>query len=346
MLPRDVNYWMGLGAVGSMVLVALVLVALVLQRAIGVAMVHRVERRQRALLPLVFQSIERPDSSRVLEQALRPFDLPIVRDMLMRFAMDLREQDTPKIVRVYDRLGLLQPEIRGLSALRSRTRRRAAANLGLLRQTTAVRPLLDLLHDRHVNVRLAAVDALADIGCEEGLLALIPLLEDQDPAIAGRAQEALCRTGRDVGAHVIRFLERTRDRHASRAALESLRWLDPAQAEERLCRIARSRHAHLRAQTAMSLAAIGSRPCGIALHALLSDASHEVRAEAARAMGVLRRFGSVPALRGVLLDRAWQVRLQATRALVDSGEPGITALMEELAKQAQAQPAGAAVHPA
>ena len=41
---------------------------------------------------------------------------------------------------------------------------------------------------------------------------------------------------------------------------------------------------------------------------------------------------SVPALRAALVDESWEVRLEAARALVGMREPGITALLEEMAE--------------
>ncbi|HEV8113262.1 MAG TPA: HEAT repeat domain-containing protein [Planctomycetota bacterium] len=330
MLPGNVNAWIGPVALAALILAALLFLALVIQHTIGIAIVHHVERRQRVLVPLILRSIGNADAVPALRQNLQPFDLRIVRDVLMQFAMDLRAQDCANIACLCDQLGLLEPEIRSLFALRPRTRRRAAANLGLLRPAAAVEPLLELLDDRYINVRLAAIDALGDIGDDLGLVALIPLLEDPEPAIAWRALEALCRSGHDVGIEVLRYLELTRDSNASRAAVESMRWLEPRRAEDRLCEIARGIRSRLRAQTARVLAAIGSSRCESELHSLLSDHNSEVRAQAAKALGTLGRSGSLPALRAAFVDPSWPVRMEAARALLEMKEPGITAFLEEL----------------
>ncbi len=337
---RDVNAWILVAATGAMAVVALLFLALLIQHRIGMAIVRHVERRQRVLLPLVLRAIGNPDAASVLRQSLQPFDLGIVRDLLLQLAMDLREQDATDIAYLCDQLGLLEPEIRCLFALRSRTRRRAAANLGLLRTVAAVEPLLELLDDRHINVRLAAIDALGDIGDEPGLVALIPLLGDPEPAIAWRALEALCRSGHDVGVQVLRYLELTRDSKASRAAVDSMQWLEPQKAEDRLCALARSMRSSLRAQTARVLAAIGSGRCETTLHDLLSDRSPDVRAQAAKALGSLGRSDLVPALRRAFEDESWPVRMEAARALLGMKEPGITAFLEELTELGRVRRAG------
>jgi HEAT repeat protein len=129
---------------------------------------------------------------------------------------------------------------------------------------------------------------------------------------------------------VLRYLELTRDPNASRAAVESMRWLQPQQAEDRLCEIARGIPSRLRAQTARVLAAIGSRRCETELHTLLVDHNSEVRAQAAKALGALGRSDAVPALRAAFVDPSWPVRMEAARALLEMKEAGITAFLEEL----------------
>jgi HEAT repeat protein len=331
-LPRGIETWLAPCAFAALLLAVLCFLAILVQHRIGMAIALHVQRRRRVLLPLVLRSLDDPESVSELKGSLRRFDERIVRDILMKLAMDLREQDADKVARLCERLGLIQREIRCLYAASSRTRRRAAANLGLLRPAAAVDPLLALLEDRHINVRLAAIDALGDIGCDRGLVALIPLLAHEEPAIAWRALEALCRSGRDVGVQILRYLQKTRDASATRAAVESLRWLEPDEAVARLCRVARSERSRLRAQTARVLAAIGSERCEHALHDLLADPSCEVRAHAARGLGALGREDSVPSLRAALEDESWKVRMEATRALVELREAGITAFLEGLAE--------------
>ena len=338
MLPRSVESWIGPLAFGALVLVLVVFTALVIHHAVRGAVVRHVERRQRVLLPLVLRSIGNLPAVSDLKESLRPFDLYIVRHLLMQLAMDLREQDAADVACLYDQLGLLEREIRCLFALRSRTRRRAAANLGLLRPAAAVEPLLALLADRHVNVRLAAVDALGDIGDDRGLVHLIPLLEDPEPAVAWRALEALCRSGRDVGKQVLQYLDLTKDPHGIRAAVESIRWVEPQRAEDRLCAIALEPRSVLRGPTARVFAEIGSGRSEAALHALLFDPIPDVRAQAARALGALGRPEAVPALRAALVDDSWAVRMEAARALLGLKEPGITAVLEEWASGYGMQP--------
>lgn len=328
MLSSGSFAWIAALALGTLAFLAALLLFILLQRVVGVAVSRYVDHRQRLLLPLVLRSLADPGAFTELDQALRPFDHALVLEMLMRLAIDVREEDGTDIVRLCGRLGLLEREIHCLSALRSRTRRRAAANLGLLRQSAAIPTLLELLKDKNTNVRLAAIDALADIRCHQGLVALIPWLGDPEPAVAWRVQEALSRGGCDVGPQLIRFLSRTEDPRRQGGAIQVLRWVNPEKAVDRLCAFARAGSPNLRREVARSLAAIGTERCAAALHVMLSDPSPEVRVAAVQGLGTPGRPASVGGLRAALADESRSVRFQAARSLVEMGDAGIAALLK------------------
>src|SRR5262249_51945367 len=130
----------------------------------------------------------------------------------------------------------------------------------------------------------------------------------------------------------------TKDPHGIRAAVESLRWVEPRWAEDRLCAIAREPRSGLRGPTARVFAEIGSGRSEAAPHALLFDPRPDVRGQAARAPGGLGRPEAVPALRAALVDESWSVRIEAARALLGLKEPGITAVLEEWASGYGMQP--------
>jgi HEAT repeat protein len=64
------------------------------------------------------------------------------------------------------------------------------------------------------------------------------------------------------------------------------------------------------------------------LHALIEDPAWEVRAHAARGLGLLGSPRSVPPLRALLDDRQWWVRFHAATALAEMGADGRAALVE------------------
>jgi hypothetical protein len=85
----------------------------------------------------------------------------------MQLAMDLREKDSTDVACLCDQLGVLRPEIRSLRVAVAHARR--AANLGLLRPTAAVEPLLQ--PRRPPRQRAPRGDRrLGDIGDDFGLV--------------------------------------------------------------------------------------------------------------------------------------------------------------------------------
>jgi HEAT repeat protein len=330
MLSYSALPWIANGALVSMAVLAILCLVLPIWRVAGNARAAYVRSRKRALLPLVLHGVEDPSWAPAIRDAMLPFDRGLVLDLLMRLAIDLREEDGTEIVRLCGELGLVDREIRSLSSPRSRARRRAAANLGLLRQAGAIPVLLGLVDGQNTNVRLAAIDAIADIGCHRGLAALIPRIGDPDTAVSWRIQEALARGGCDVGAELVRFIGRELDPRARDAALRVLRWVNPGKADLRLCAFARAESPFVRMQIARALTDLGSDRASEMLQALLRDPSPDVRTAAVRGLGILGRESTVTSLCSNLRDDSNRVRVEAARSLAQLGHPGIAALLRFL----------------
>ena len=330
MLSYSALPWIANGALAAMALLAVLCVVLPIWRLAGNARAAYVRNRKRALLPLVLHGIGDPSWAPAIRSAMLPFDRGLVLDLLMRLAIDVREEDGTEIVRLCDELGLVDREIRALSSPRARARRRAAANLGLLRQAGALSVLIGLVDERNTNVRLAAIDAIADIGCHRGLAALIPRIGDPDSAVSWRIQEALARGGCDVGAELLRFIGRELDPRARDAAIRVVRWVNPSKADARLCAFARARSPVVRMEIADALADLGSDRAAETLQTLLRDPAADVRAAAVRGLGALAREATVPSLCANLRDDSNRVRVEVARSLVRLGAPGISAMLRFL----------------
>jgi HEAT repeat protein len=330
MLSYSALPWIANGALAAMAVLAILCLVLPIWRLAGNARAAYVRSRKRELLPLLLHGVEDPSWAPAIRDAMLPFDRGLVLDLLMRLAIDVREEEGTEIVRLCGELGLVDREIRALSSPRSRARRRAAANLGLLRQASALPVLIGLVDGRNTNVRLAAIDAIADIGCHRGLAALIPRIGDPDHAVSWRIQEALARGGCDVGAELVRFIGRELDPRARDAALRVLRWVNPSKADLRLCAFARAGSPFVRMQIARALTDLGSDRATEVLQALLRDPSADVRTAAVRGLGTLRREATVPSLCSNLRDDSNRVRVEVARSLAQLGHPGITALLRFL----------------
>ncbi len=330
MLSYSALPWIANGALAAMALLAVLCIVLPVWRLAGNARAAYARNRTRVLLPLVLHGIEDPSWAPAIRSAMLPFDRGLVLDLLMRLAIDVREEERTEIVRLCDELGLLDREIRALSSLRSRARRRAAANLGLLRQASALSVLIGLVDERNTNVRLAAIDAIADIGCHRGLAALVPRIGDPDHAVSWRIQEALARGGCDVGPELVRFIGRELDPRARDAAIRVVRWVNPSKADARLCAFARSDSPFVRMQIARALADLGTDRAAGMLQTMLRDPAADVRAAAAHGLGLLAREAAVPNLCAKLRDDSNRVRVEVARSLVRLGDPGISAMLRFL----------------
>src|SRR5262249_45902178 len=87
----------------------------------------------------------------------------------------------------------------------------------------------------------------------------------------------------------------------------------------------------LRAAAARSLGLMQAIECATSLIAALRDDSWQVRAQAARALGRTRAPLAIHALAARLTDPSWWVRHHAAYALRDLGEDGQEALRQVIA---------------
>jgi HEAT repeat protein len=285
-------------------------------------------RREVALAPLVHRALTDPAVTLELRVALRRFDLWVVRELLLRLALDLRGEEATRIARLFRELGLLDHEVIGLRSRRWRRRVAAAANLGTVRVPGSFRALLPALEDRVMPVRLAAVRALGDLGTQEALAALIPMLGDLSPAVSRQTQDILAERGGKVAREIRGYVRQSGSRRGRLAAIELLGWHRAPEAARLLLELTREEDHEVRVKAVKAAAAIGDPRFLEVLHALVTDPTWEVRCHAARGLGLLGSPESAPRLRPLLRDRHWWVRYRAAEALAELGPPG-RALLEE-----------------
>ncbi len=306
--------------------VGLLFVFLILQREVATVAGAYARRREAALTPLLHRALGDPDALLPLRLALRRGDRRILRDALLRLAVDLRGEEAARIARLFRDLGLLDAELRGLRSWRRERRAEAAVNLGSLRVSGVVQALLPALADRDVHVRMAAVRALGEVGTQEALASLIPVLGDRSPMVARQAQDILAERGRKVAREIRAYVRATGHRAGRLAAVELLGWHRTPEATRLLLDLARDPDPELRARATRAAAAIGDPRFLDLFHALCADPAVEVRCHAARGLGLLGSAESVPRLLPLLADREWWVRYHAAAALAALGPAGQRAL--------------------
>jgi HEAT repeat protein len=179
--------------------------------------------------------------------------------------------------------GLIELCIQKVYAQRGADRRRAMLDLGAMRVPEAVGPLAELLDDWQFDTRLAAVQSLGRTGLVEGAAPIIEMLMvDGLKVPAGPVDNALVRCFLNRPEALLPYLRRSQGESRELLARVAAEIATPAMAEEMIV--------------------------------LAADAQPEVRASAARALGIAPLQMAIPALGDLVRDEVWFVRLRATTA--------------------------------
>jgi HEAT repeat protein len=326
MLPEPA-YSLVLVVVASMsAVIGLVFALMIAQRVLASLVSGYARRRERVLTPWIHRALDDPDAIPPLRRVLRPLDRLVVRTMLLRLALDLRGEEARAIADLYRELGLLDDELRALSAWRAGRRAAAAANLATLRMPRIQRHLVRALEDPERRVRIALIRALGEIGDRQALVELIPRLGEKSPLVVRQVEQVLVERGREVVAEIVAFAATTPKLRGRRAAVEVLGLLRAPAAADLLLELVRADDRELRIRSVKAAAAIGDPRFLDHFHELLADPVWEVRCQAAKGLGALGSPTSVGRLHAALADPHWWVRFYAAVALAEVGDPGYKAL--------------------
>jgi HEAT repeat protein/WD40 repeat protein len=201
----------------------------------------------------------------------------------------------------------------------SNVRASAISALGKLPDERAVAPLIRCLKDSDRQVRLYAVNSIGLMGDKSAAIALSPLLDENDPELIAAACDALGRLG-DPGAidRLIQFLvipENNEHTNLVLKVIDTVRRLQATAAVPALLELLRSPNADLRLKAVEAIGQCKQKSAAEEIeHVLASDASDEVRAAAAKALGELKDTESLNALVDALQDTL-NVRVKAIIAL-------------------------------
>jgi HEAT repeat protein len=300
----------------------LLLAVVVLQRAIGVAIVkrrRRLESKYRDSVDAWLVAGERAALERLA--AVRPSHRRLIGHMLVSPMQALSGELVDRAATALERLRLVDGWIRALSDRRWWRRAGAARALGLARSGRATDALVAALEDDHLEVRAAAVEALGRIADPAVIPILIAQFRDAARYQRVRVIEALREFGATAAAALVRY---GRDTPADRAlTAEVLGWIGSGTALGTLLVWCGDDDPATRAAALRAVGSIGvdDRAYYFALRAL-DDATPEVRAMAARALGRSRRTDALPYLAGCL-DDEWIAAAHAARAVQQLGPPGV-----------------------
>lgn len=233
-----------------------------------------------------------------------------------------------------ERFGFERQQLRALTHRNPTARARAAVHLGYLGSEAAGPGLLAALQDEHLDVRLAAAQALVQT---RRAVAVVPILRAL--ALPGRwplqrATELLYGFG-DKAIAPLRQLLAHRAETLTPAtitvAINVLGLLGAHDAAGEIASWVGHEDVEIRVAATKALGGIGEPIVVSALNHALRDPAWEVRSMAAKALGQLREPQVIPALERALADPAWWVRCNAAEALVEFGTNGVAALKHAMA---------------
>ena len=203
-----------------------------------------------------------------------------------------------------------------LEAEDNAVRTAAAEALGNLADVRALDPLIRALEDEDRTVREKAAEALGKLGDTRAVDPLIRSLEDQRSVYgAGKAAEALGKLG---DKRAVEPLIKSLDRGGLGVgkAVLALGQLADSRAVDPL--VARARYGS--SVAAQALRNFDFRDAGLPLVEALNDSDTQVRANAAKSLGILGHPQAVTPLIQALGDRLRQVRETAAHALGELGD--------------------------
>jgi HEAT repeat protein len=208
--------------------------------------------------------------------------------------------------------------------------------------------LQDALEQDSKRLRLRAIRALGELKNAAAIRPMRTLMEDRDRDIVETVQEALSKIGLAAWARygaaialgnighprAVPALIRALTDHSEYVRMETARALaklaDPASIAPLIETLQKDDDASVRREAAAALRVVGKQSSVVA-HAFreaLSDASWEVRAEAARALGRIDDAASVSPLVDALEDSSYTVMTSAEHALANLGELALPRLLE------------------
>jgi HEAT repeat protein len=268
---------------------------------------------------------------------LRPWqqDLFTSRLIVERIVL-LRGSGRQHLMRLADRLGLVDRYLRELGSRRRWRRARAAEYLGYFGGERSIGPLGKLLADPDETVRAVAARALARIGTPEAAGILARTLGDPSELTRLRVAENLERIGRPAVGPLVKVLEGARGSREGQlhGPVQAARVLGQLRAPEARLALGYAallgRDVDLKAQATLALGKVGDPADVPKLLVAAEDEAWPVRAQAANALGMIGDVSTIPALQKMMTDSEWWVRFNASRALANMGPVGERALIEVL----------------
>lgn len=319
--------------IGCVALVLALIVAIGFERLRWSLVRGYVRRREEHFSDLVLGVLIDPQSLLTYSSAHpgrrlgpRPFDTPILEEMLLSQANELRGSDRATMTELFESTGLVARALRRLRSRRWWRRLSAVQRLRVMRSVQAVPALMRAASDRNTHVRMAALLALAEINDERAYPLLLDALEDRATSV--RMADILLMLGPSISAHLIERCTTTSDTHLVALYVRLLGLLQDPLASDVLMPFVDADVADLRRAAIVALGAIGDAQVVKVLRGRLTDCDAQVRMEVARALGNIGDQSGIGDLLQLLGDPARVVRYTAAHSLIRLGAAGLAALQQ------------------
>lgn len=181
--------------------------------------------------------------------------------------------------------------------------------------SAAISALTAVLRGGSYERRIAAAQALAEVGETGVLKPLLGALKDPEPLVRSAAANGLARLGDQQATHGLISLLRDRERNVRVAVVSALGQLGDTQAVKALQALVNDREWEVRAALAEALGRLGDKSALPAVMGLLHDRDQEVRQNAADAAGRVGDETVIESLVLAMVDEHMGVRQAAARAL-------------------------------
>lgn len=315
------------------VLVVALLIVTIGVKGLRAFKTSRYASRRRRIEPDLDLFLEQGDQSGLRALGMRDKDRYLAPLIVERITV-LRGEERERLRGLSRDLGLVERYLSDLSSRSRWTRARSAERLGYFGGEEEAAPIAKLLPDEDETVRAVAARSLARIGSEEAVEALVHTLDDPSEMTRLRVAENLDRVGRAAVQPLVALLdealepERRESSHGPVFASRVLGGLRAPEARPALRRAVREGVTpDIRAQAARALGMVSDPEDVPLLLEAAEDEAWPVRVQAANALGMIGEAYTIPTLEGMSLDREWWVRSVAAGTLANMGRAGEDSLI-------------------
>lgn len=267
-----------------------------------------------------------------IERARR-FSPSVVRDFLLTYIEASDGRHRQRLTEAYEALGLLDDDIARSSSGWWHQRTLAVRRLMVLSAPKSRQALLDRRRDVYA-VRMLAAQAIARLGNVEDLLLVLRELKLPRRLMEQPLHALLKQLEPEAIARLVTQLDTFEDERVQRVVLVEAASMAPEACRARLTWAASSDAVETRVGAAVAAGALLSGDRVFLLQSLLEDDAWQVRAQAARSLGLCGDRRAAPDLVVALSDPSFWVRQNAAAALSALGTTG-RAQLESAAAQSE-----------